>query len=134
MDMAALLDGLQALSDSAFPKQGPSCGKVYTSVEEFTRETEDLRNGSGLQEGLGEEEDEVVVELYRNCSCGSTLMNFFSDRRDNSEHGKKRRAAFDKAYQLLLSNKIAPTEAREEIHKLMRGEPSAVLNALIGRQ
>ncbi|MCK9987662.1 MAG: hypothetical protein AzoDbin1_04134, partial [Azoarcus sp.] len=37
---------------------------------------------------------QVIVELFRNCVCGSTLMDCFRDRRDTSEAGLRRRARF----------------------------------------
>ena len=76
-DDRCLLDGLQALADSAFPKRCNNCGRTFDSVRDFIAETVSVRNGiSGAKASRGDDE-EVIVELYRNCVCGSTLMDFF---------------------------------------------------------
>lgn len=40
------------------------------------------------------DDDEIYLEIYRNCDCGSTLMEFFSSRRDLSEQGIRKRTIF----------------------------------------
>ncbi len=122
-----LLDGLNALSEAAFPKVCSCCGRHFESFENFVADTERIRGLSGLQEGVGEQDDEVIVELYRNCPCGSTLMDFFMDRRDRSIRGLKRRALFDKVLQQLVSSQVDEEVARAELLKFMHGKESALL-------
>ncbi|MCG7870564.1 MAG: hypothetical protein N0C81_01335 [Candidatus Thiodiazotropha lotti] len=70
--------------------------------------------------GCPEEGDDPIVELYRNCSCGSTLMEFFSDRRDTSEIGLRRRHLFDELLAQLVEMGIASEEARNELKLFLR--------------
>ena len=85
-----LFEGLKALSDSAFPKECATCGRVYRSPQDFVQQSDDIAGRSGLKLGY-DDDDRPVVELFRNCVCGSTLMDFFSDRRETSRAGLKRR-------------------------------------------
>ena len=72
----SLYRGLQAISDLSFPKQCATCGKRYETVEQFVFETESLRKSTGLKEDF-DDNDQIIVGLFRNCSCGSTLMDEF---------------------------------------------------------
>ena len=124
-----LFDGLQALSDSAFPKECASCGRVYHSPRDFVTQSESIGGRSGLKHGY-DEDDQPVVELFRNCVCGSTLMDFFSDRRDRSATGLKRREVFGKMLDHLQSRGMDNETARQELLRLMRGESSEKLESL----
>jgi hypothetical protein len=122
-----LYEGLKALSDAAFPKQCPSCGRRYESAEEFIRATQSIREGiSGLKSAV-DEEAQPMVELYRNCPCGSTLMDCFDDRRDLSQPGLKRRKLFGQLLGMLHRKGVQTHIARAELIRLMRGEQSPVL-------
>ncbi len=121
-----LFKGLKALSESSFPKRCANCGKIYLNVEEYVKDTESLRNHNGLK--ASEEDDgSQVLEVYRNCPCGSTLMNYFQDRRDISEQGQKRRMAFERVMNYLIEQGLTLDEARAELLKLLRHEPSDLL-------
>ncbi len=61
-----LYQGLQALSQSAFPKKCTTCGRVFESEEDFIRKSESIRGTSGLKESL-DDNDSQIVELFRNC-------------------------------------------------------------------
>lgn len=124
-----LFEGLQALSDAAFPKTCSSCGRVYHSATEFATRSLAPSGRSGLKQGL-DDDDQPVVELFRNCQCGSTLLDFFEDRRDNSTRGQKRREVFGKVLGNLENRGMTRTEARQELRKLMNGKPSPKLEAL----
>lgn len=124
-----LFADLQSLSDSAFPKECATCGRVYRSPEDFFRESVAPAASSGLKES-SDDDDEFIVELYRNCQCGSTLMDFFMDRRDTSEQGLKRRVLFGKLLDSLEKKGLNRALARDELFGLMRGRPSARLKAL----
>jgi len=116
------LDGLRALTEAAFPKHCRNCGKIYLSAEEFLQETVSARSGhSGLKQGHDDDEM-AIVEAYRNCLCGSTLMDYFSNRRDVSAEGDRRRLLFGLLLWQLEEEGMNAEEAREHILKLLRGD------------
>ncbi len=124
---AELLAGLKALAASAFPKRCANCGRVYPDEAAYLNETLPV---SAATSGLKSSEDDdgsTIVELFRNCACGSTLLDFFNDRRDDTEAGERRRARFGELLTYLTDRGLAPAEARNELRKVMRGEPSEVL-------
>ncbi|TAK91352.1 MAG: oxidoreductase [Burkholderiaceae bacterium] len=125
---ASLFAGLQALAESAFPKRCASCGRVFETAQQFMQETEAIRRGqTGLKQSL-DDDNRTVIEVFRNCPCGSTLMDFFSDRRDLSDGGLKRREKFGLLLEQLIARGLDPGIARSELLKVLRGEGSAVLN------
>lgn len=123
-----LYAGLQSFSSSAFPKRCRSCGREFRTVEEFLAQTDGLRNSSGLKEGA-DERDRPLVELFRNCPCGSTLMEVFGDRRDLSPAGVRRRAQFGRLLQLLVADGMAIPDARGELLKVLQGGESPILRS-----
>jgi hypothetical protein len=127
-----LLDGLRELSKTAFPRKCENCGRVYTSFDEFVRETNQLEGRSGLKENLGcpEEGDDPIVELYRNCVCGSTLMEFLNNRRDTSENGKHRRATFGKLVDILVKRGLSREDARNELLMILHYKKSPLLESM----
>ncbi len=125
-DITSLYSGLKALSESAFPKKCPSCGCLFQSAEEFIRKSQAIHGGSGLKSSVGDQ-DETIVELFRNCVCGSTLLDFFSERRDSSPEGLKRREIFDKILQFLMNKGVPVATSRIELLRFMRGEYSELL-------
>jgi hypothetical protein len=124
-----LFEGLQALSDSAFPKKCSNCGKLYHSPAEFLTRSQGIQGKSGLKASL-DEDDSTIVEVFRNCECGSTLLDFFEDRRDTSEKGSRRREVFGKMLVLLEGKGLSVEEAREELKGVMNGRPSERLAQL----
>ncbi|RJQ76211.1 MAG: oxidoreductase [Desulfobacteraceae bacterium] len=125
-----LYEGLKELSQTAFPKTCPSCGRSYASAEEFIRETRSVRAGVSGLKSTQDESDKTIIELFRNCLCGSTLMDRFIDRRDPAREGRRRRELFDKLMHMLRKNGVAHDVARAELGKVLRGEASAMLAAL----
>lgn len=121
-----LFEGLKALSDSAFPKECANCGRVYHSPEDFVAQSEGVGNRSGLK-GSYDDDDSPIIELFRNCVCGSTLMDFFSDRRDTTPTGLKRREVFSRMLAHLEERGMDAEAARAELLKLMRGDRSEKL-------
>lgn len=122
-----LFKGLRTLAESSFPKVCSSCGKRYETAEEFMRETVAIQDGkSGLKQSY-DDDDQTIVEAYRNCVCGSTLMDFFTDRRDLSEQGLARRKKFGELMDFLIENGLDKEIAREELLKVVRGGKSEVL-------
>ncbi len=113
------------MAESAFPKQCKNCGKMFLTAAQFLAETETIRQGiTGLKQSV-DDDDMTIVEVYRNCTCGSTLMDFFSDRRDVSDGGKKRRDLFDQLLPHLQKKGLDYTEARNCLLRLLRGTASA---------
>ncbi len=122
-----LFAGLNALAESAFPKLCRTCGREFATVEQYLRETESLRAGAS---GLKQSEDDdgkVIVEVYRNCPCGSTLMDFFGDRRDLSPRGLERRERFESLLAHLESQGLERGVARVELLKVLHGQGSDLL-------
>lgn len=130
--MDELFAGLQALADSSFPKRCAACGRSFDSVEDYIEATAKVGGTrSGLKEGW-DDEDKPLLEVYRNCPCGSTLMEFFSDRRDHSEPGQVQRARFDDLVATLEERGWSREEARAELLKVMRGQASRLEGLLRG--
>lgn len=124
-----LFEGLQALSDAAFPKKCSNCGKVYQSPAEFLTRSRPIQGKSGLKESF-DEGDSTIVEVFRNCECGSTLLDFFENRRDTSEQGNRRREVFGKMLVLLQDKGLSVEEARQELKAVMNGRASERLAQL----
>ncbi len=122
--------GLRSLSDQAFPKRCPRCGRHFATAAEFIRYTQTVRTGESGLKSVRDESDRPMVELFRNCPCGSTLMDRFDDRRDLSEPGLRRRKLFGQLLQMLENKGMTAELARVELLKLMRGEPSTMLAGL----
>lgn len=127
-EVEQIFSGLRALAESAFPKRCSNCGREYVSAAEFIAATQALRpDCSGLKHSL-DDDDKPIVDLFRNCACGSTLMQSFSDRRDYSEAGMKRRQYFDQTLGDLVTQGVAREIAYVELLKFMRGEPHELLH------
>lgn len=118
--------GLQALSDLSFPKVCATCGQRFETMAEFVSQTEAIQKSSGLKEDL-DDDDKVIVNLFRNCTCGSTLMDEFNNRRDLSSAGLKRREKFGEILDKLVRAGYDAGTARTELIKVMRGEGSNLL-------
>ncbi len=120
--------GLQALSDSAFPKKCNNCGRWFESADAFIAESESVASGSGLKKSL-DDDDQPVVMLFRNCVCGSTLMDFFADRRRPGSGGALRRAQFNELLLVLQRRGLSAGEAKKELRKVINGEQSVRLRS-----
>lgn len=127
----SLFLGLRALADSAFPKYCRNCGRTFATAEQFIEETEQIRQEtSGLKQSY-DDDDITIVEVYRNCHCGSTLMDYFSNRRDLSEVGLNRRKKFGEMLDMIVAKGIERDVGRVELLKLLRGEHSEILVNLL---
>ncbi|MEW5757364.1 MAG: oxidoreductase [Pseudomonadota bacterium] len=126
-DPNELFNGLVALAATAFPKVCQSCGMRYETAEDYFAKTRAVgQSSSGLKHA--EEDDGVyIVELFRNCVCGSTMLEFFNDRRDASEQGLRRRQIFGQLLDKLVASGMAHDIARAELLKVLRGEPSRLI-------
>lgn len=127
---SGLFAGLQELSAGAFPKICPNCGRTYENLAQFLELTVPSGRMSGLKSAL-DDDDRPVVELFRNCVCGSTLMDFCRSRRDESADGQRRRATFSRMLDRLVRRGIGRDTAHAELLKLTRGEHSELINRLL---
>ena len=123
-----LYDGLKALSDAAFPKQCPVCGRRYETLDAYIRGIEASRRAEDDPKSGPDDEGQPNVELYRNCPCGARLLDCFDDRRDLSQPGLKRRRLFGQLLEVLDRKGVEPHIARVELIRLMRGEKSKALS------
>lgn len=126
LDISGLYDNLKTLTETAFPKTCATCGQVFNSPEDFVKESEAIPGSSGLKSSL-DVDDKPIIELFRNCLCGSTLMDEFRDRRDVSEKGIKRREVFQKILNILEEKGVSVDQTRTELLKLMNGGDSPFL-------
>jgi len=118
---------LRALADSAFPKRCANCGRIYETAEQFLANTRNITpDRSGLKSSVNED-GAVIVEAFRNCVCGSTLMDFFGDRRDPSDAGVARREHFGELVRYFVTQGLEHDVARSELLKVLRGERSEIL-------
>jgi hypothetical protein len=109
---------LQSRVKSEFPKICRKCGKSYKSFEEFYYETSPIERGTVSYPTLGSE-----FYLHRNCKdgCGSTLVVVFNDRRDETDLGSQRRAAFKRCLDtLVLRMGLTEEAARDLLFSLLR--------------
>ncbi|AYH42101.1 oxidoreductase [Azoarcus sp. DN11] len=126
---AALYAGLAEIAADTFPKRCAACGRSYRDVDDYVAQTQRVGSGgSGLRQTVGDD-GQVIVELFRNCVCGSTLLELFHNRRDVGEAGLRRRARFGELIEMLVARGLEREQARTELLKLLRGEPSAILTA-----
>ncbi len=125
-----LYAGLAFLVKGSFPKRCSNCGTVFETEKEFLSKTASLQSGSGLRGAL-DDDDHSIVEIYRNCVCGSTMMEPCRDRRDTSEEGLSRRQKFGELLKILTDKGVAFETGRNELLRIMRGEESALIKDLL---
>lgn len=126
-----LFSGLQALVDTAFPKHCGNCGRTYKTAADYARATRSIFGKSGFKSVI-DDDNNRVIELFRNCECGSTLMDCFRDRRDTSEVGLRRREKFGALVLTLVEKGISTEMARMELLKLVRGGRSELIESIVG--
>jgi len=124
MTLQSILDRVPApLDPNAFPKICGNCMKIYHNDINFLQETTPAQNiSSYIKVITGSEEGRngVYLEVFRNCSCGSTLMELFHCRRDLSEKGIRKRAVFEVFLDTLKKNGYDNEKARDLILEFMR--------------
>jgi hypothetical protein len=87
------------LNLGAFPKTCGTCKKIYLTDIDFFQQTTPIPNLPTDIKVIKEDEHNeanVYLEAFRNCECGSTLMELFHCRRDISQMGIEKRAAFER--------------------------------------
>jgi hypothetical protein len=124
----AIFAGLRELADSAFPKRCANCGREYQNSAEFFEATHPVRaNISGLKQSI-DDDGRMIVDLFRNCVCGSTLLESYENRRNSSEEGVLRRKRFLDMVDQLVAFGCPEDTARSELLKFMRGQPNDLLS------
>jgi len=119
--------GLRQLADSAFPKRCKLCGREYKNPAEFLVATRPVKsNSSGLKQSHDDEGHEIV-ELFRNCVCGSTLLENYWNRRDLTDAGIMRRKRFQDMVGKLIAKGCPEESVRSELLKFMRGQPNELM-------
>ena len=111
--------GLCALVESAFPRTCPKCRRTFASVEDFLVETQPLQRSTGLKESV-DDAARPIVALFRNCLCGSTLMEFFQDRRNQTETGLWIRRQFQVWLEELQATGLDEPTARKKLLERLR--------------
>jgi hypothetical protein len=120
--------GLRELAESAFPKRCANCGREYQNAAEYLTATQPIRaDSSGLKQSQ-DDDGQAIVDLFRNCVCGSTLLESFRNRRNLNEDGIKSRLRFQDMVGKLVATGCPAETARAELLKLMRGQPNDLLN------
>lgn len=122
--LTEVFEGLQALSNTAFPKQCSNCSKEYLNLAQLIADTEP-QQGSGLKQSGSLQPQ---VELERLCQCGHLLSETVNDRRSGDAIGNQRRMLFERLMRLLTEGGMPEKMAKKELLKVMKGQPSELLN------
>ena len=121
---------LRELAQGSFPRRCNTCGRSYESADELLRTTRPIAaDHSGLKQGL-DDEGLAIIELFRNCTCGSTLMDFFQCRRDVSINGVNRRETFDRLARKFADSGVDIVHAKTEIVKWLQGQDTDRINMI----
>lgn len=91
------------LQAESFPKTCSSCGKIYQDEMQFLAQTTPVTHKPSSIRAVAQDDgsNDLYLEVFRNCGCGSTLMEFFHSRRDLSEDGITRRQLFESMLKIL---------------------------------
>lgn len=105
------------LQAEAFPKKCTACGKLYQDEMQFLAQTTPVVHAPSSIRAVAQEDgtNDLYLEVFRNCACGSTLMEFFHSRRDLSEDGITRRQLFDSMLKILEDAGQSRWQAREAL-------------------
>ncbi|MDA7086118.1 hypothetical protein PH586_06950 [Pseudomonas sp. SA3-5] len=125
--------GLRALSGDSFPKRCRSCGREFASEADYFQQTQAIRPDITGLKAVYDDEEGTLVEVFRNCVCGSTLLVNCLSRRDDSASGHSRRRLFDDLLAYLQLHGVERAQARRELLRVASGERSEVLEAWYGR-
>lgn len=125
--------GLKALSHDNFPKRCRNCGREFASAADYFQQSQAIRPDITGLKAADDEEEGPLVEVFRNCLCGSTLLVNCASRRDHSASGHSRRRLFDELLSYLVRHGIERAQARGELLRVASGERSEVLEAWYGQ-
>lgn len=113
------------LNENTFPRTCPRCQTLFSDEADFFARTSAIPHAGSDVRVIRDDDDvlrsmhapvAVYLEVYRNCACGTTLMERFHSRRDMSENGLRRRQAFGEMLGMLEKTGCGRDEAR---HKLL---------------
>ncbi len=122
-----LYAGLRSIAADSFPRHCPTCHRRFETAADFlSAATRPCYDSSGLRQSE-DDDGQVLVEVFRNCPCGSTLVEVFRDRRDTSPKGLRRRRKFGQLLDMLTRQGVPRDTARTELLRLLSGEPSPLL-------
>ena len=109
------------LEHKAFPKTCRHCGRVYENEIDFFRQTDKVSMTKSDIRAIDNDPvmTNVYLEVYRNCACGSTLMEYFHCQRDLSARGLERRAQFERLLHGLRGNGLSLPQARRMLLDLV---------------
>ncbi len=96
-----------------FPKRCNNCKEVYWNRKDYVERTLDLDNGGILYDELG-------VQEYRNCTCGSTLFIRLKEKRDASVFGLKRRNLFLRCLAKIEAENISEDLIHDSLRSFFR--------------
>lgn len=121
--------GLKALSHDHFPKRCRNCGREFASEADYFHQTQAIRPEITGLKAAYDDEDGPLVEVFRNCVCGSTLLVNCASRRDDSPAGHSRRRLFSDLLEYLARHGVERAPARRELLRVAAGERSEMLEA-----
>lgn len=125
-----LFASLHALVETTFPKRCRNCGREYADAAAFISATRPVHpDEAGFKASL-DEDNHPILELFRNCPCGSTLLESFHDRRSESPEGIRRRARFGTLLDKLTAGGIERATARHELLLMIRGEQNSLFELI----
>ena len=90
------------------------CGTVFDDEIEFFERTQSLPHVTSDVRSVEDEEMEtqIYLEIYRNCSCGTTLMEFFRCRREATVSPYRKRLLFEIFLDAMEANGRSRKDAR----------------------
>jgi len=116
--------GLRARLDTSFPKKCMTCGRIFETAEQYFTETSDISEQDRGLKPFVDDDTSVIIEAFRNCPCGSTLMETFEESGENlAEVIAKRKREEEFAKSMLVEKPFdedAPTASREDPTKTKR--------------
>lgn len=121
--------GLRAFNHDSFPKRCRNCGRVFASEADYFQQTQAIRPDISGLKAVFDDEEGALVEVFRNCVCGSTLLVNCMSRRDDSPSGQSRRRLLDDLLGYLQLHGFERAQARRELLRVASGERSEVLES-----
>jgi hypothetical protein len=118
--------GIMSLGEYGLPAVCPGCGKIYHTLSEILRRSEQGLHDSGMLQAVGED-NQPLVGFYSLCECGKRIKVFVRDRRDRSAEGLLWRETFGELLEAFRGVGIPTQEARQELLKALRGKDLAFL-------
>ncbi|RYZ92924.1 MAG: hypothetical protein EOP06_02690 [Proteobacteria bacterium] len=94
-----------------YPKRCSLCDRLFTSYDDFMKNTAEIPHGISFYPTISD-----LYYHHRNCKdCDTTLVVRFSDRRDDSENGQRRRELFTICWEFVLKNYEIDRKAARQV-------------------